>query len=159
MFSEEKSEGEPLPEKKPVELKHRTITLTNRAPIDIVEDEWPVVADGTDGYEHPGGADLESWRMNIRVRRETKVFDELEYGHRYIIHAGYEYYMDNRLDLCQKVRVGRVLNHPDTANDVWNAILGVGEELRSRIEIESLRAKVTGIVDRCFAKLKPISNW
>jgi len=50
--------------------RRRTITLTNQAPIRIVEDEWPVIAQGAHGADlssEPFGSEIA-----IRVRRENK---------------------------------------------------------------------------------------
>jgi hypothetical protein len=132
--------------------KRRTITLTNRAPIKIIEDDWPVIAQGACGQDHPpyGG-----WGIEIRVRRQKSAFGSA------IIHAKYE--LEDPQDQengGQTVRVGRILRCSDEDENLWNKklwleIAAVGEELRSRIAIEGMRKYVTYALDDCFAQLPP----
>ena len=150
-----------LPDKPeaPAPVKHRTITLTNRAPVKIVEDEWPVISQGLTGDEHPG--DLWSWDIAIRVRREKR--KELYPGvagsapvynqPKTIIHAHYKSWDESNDSNCQTVRVGRIISERQSASDLWDNILAVGEELRERINTVPMRRHVTHAVDRCFADL------
>jgi hypothetical protein len=132
------------------EPKRRTITLTNRAPIRIIEDKWPVIAQGLEGddCQAPWG-----WEIAVRVRHETgKGYT------RYIIHANYETHDETR-EFClisnQRIRVGRIIDCYEAAKNLWKHILEVGEELRVRINNEKLRRHVTNAVDKCFASLTP----
>jgi hypothetical protein len=140
----------PMPEPKPAaeEPKRRIITLTNRAPIQIVEDDWPVVAQGTCG--DPGGESPYSWRIEVRVR-------EGQYG-RMIIHANYEAEGVDDSDYA-RVRVGRITAYhpPITSEELWKQMLAVGEELRDRIVCPKHKNWVTQTLDNCFASLKPLT--
>ena len=84
----------------PVEKKRRTITLTNRGPVSIVEADWPVMAQGICGEEAPDGSPYEDWEIAIRVR----------YGRTNctIIHANYHFSCE-ATEQYHKVRVGRLL--------------------------------------------------
>jgi hypothetical protein len=134
-----------LPPKKakppgPPERKKRTITLTNRRPIQIFEDEWPVIAEGACGKEWMPGQD---WSIRVRVRRSR---------FRYIIYAKYEYNNENSED-WQTVRVGRYLDTSQSDDALCKHLLEVGEELRARMACENLRKHVIYAVDGCFANL------
>jgi len=146
---------EPAPEPKPPEVKRRTITLTNRAPISIVENDWPVIAQGSAGHECEG--DSHQWDMAIRVRRRKE--QPAAFGPPntawYIVHAKFSEW-DEISENGQLVRVGQSLIS-DEKNKLWKLIVAVGEELRGRIDRESLRRHVTGVVDRCFAQLPPMT--
>jgi hypothetical protein len=130
----------------PPEPKMRTITLTNRAPIQIDETEWPVIAQGTCGWEHPGFC--AGWNIEFRVRHGKW---------KTIIHANYASWEEDREDNDQKVRVGRVITNHEAASDLWKHMLEVGEELRSRIAAERLKKHVVYALDECFANLKPLA--
>lgn len=136
------------------EPKRRTITLTNRAPIRIVEDQWPVIAEGLNSS---GGADEcpWGWKADVRVRHETKSDKERHpaLGRRYLIHAKYSEW-DETEDEYFDVRVGRIISGDDAARKLWEHILAVGNELRERIDAK-YHVRVTHAVDRCFAKLSP----
>lgn len=145
---------EPKPEKPaaPAEKKYRTITLTNRAPLKIVEEEWPIIAKGECGTDDSYGCPW-GWTMEMRVRRD-------KYG-RVIIHAKYYCYDENVetfTDDNQMVRVGRYLSAHEAEKSLWQVILEVGEEMRSRIGIEKLKRHVVYVTDAVFASLDPQLN-
>ena len=115
----------------PVEAKRRTITLTNRAPIKIIEEEWPVIGLGVHEWEHPAGADHGSFSIVMRVRQEKSLFAARP---TYIIHANYDEY-DEDPQGGQRVRVGRRVDDGIT-NDYC-------------------RKLVVYALDACFASLPP----
>ena len=131
----------------PVEAKRRTITLTNRAPIKIIEEEWPVIGLGVHEWEHPAGADHGSFSIVMRVRQEKSLFAARP---TYIIHAKYDEY-DEDPQGGQRVRVGRRVDD----GDLWRNMVEVGDELRARITNDYCRKLVVYALDACFASLPP----
>ena len=129
--------------KEPPEPKTRTITLTGRAPIKIVEDDWPIIAQGVSSYD---GEAPWYWGVEFRVRQN-------KHGYSLVIHGKYTYYDETNED-GQLVRVGRLLSGSDTS-DLWKHMQEVGEEMRSRILIEKHQKHVTFALDQTFANLPP----
>jgi hypothetical protein len=128
--------------------RRRTITLTNRPPIRILEDAWPVIAQGMCGSDDAPGAPYSKskWSIEIRVRKD-------KVG-RTIIHANYNFDdPQHPPEKSQLVRVGRYL---PIGADLTPNILAVGEELRERIDNQNMRKFVTSAVDACFARLPPV---
>jgi hypothetical protein len=149
--------SEPTPT--PPEPKRRTVTLTNRAPISIIEDDWPVFAEGACGdgcYE--AGYD---WKISVRARREKRRKTGCGFweGGRVLIHAKYEYWNESHEDDAQTVRVGRLLTQYEAASELWKHIVEIGDELRERIIDEHLRKRVINALDACFAKLEPVKDY
>jgi len=129
---------------KPVE-KFRTITLTNRAPVQISEQEWPVIAHGACGGEEP---QREDWVIEIRVRKD-------KFG-RIIVHGKYALEVPGCEEFDQLVRVGRYLHACHiNVSDIWAAISAIGDELRERIACDKFKKHVIYAVDSCFAALPP----
>lgn len=98
------------------EPKFRTITLTDRPPVKIREDQWPIVA-AASYHDYEGQYDFQSfrhWRGWLKVRQH-------EDGRR-IVSAVYDYdtaYQDER---GTNVKAGELLPSSATMNDVIAAI-------------------------------------
>jgi hypothetical protein len=124
--------------------KRRTITLTNRSPVTIVEDEWPVIAEGAYRDDHPSGCEQLSVEFRVRRNRHRQ----------YLIHGKFSYYLE---DVSSEThRVGRLLYYiTGDVSKVDKALLEVGNEMRERVSSEPLRRYVTLALDACFAKLGP----
>lgn len=143
------------PAKPPVEDKYRTVTLTNRAPIRIKEDEWPIIGEGGTG-SGPDIPDEWSWEIKFVVRH-SKYGHRLGIHDRILIHAVYVKNDEND-EKYQKVRVGRLLKD-NAIFHLWKNMLEVADEMRERILDEKLCRFVTHALDNCFANLKPIENY
>ena len=152
---------EDAPAKPAIGPRCRTITLPGRAPIKIIEDDWPVIAKGQWGDE-PGGAPW-GWNVTIHVRHEKYETDELMIGWtrggRWLIHAKYLCFNENELqdnEVNYTVRVGRLLECGD--GNLWMHISEVADELRERIFNDKHRKQVVHAIDACFASLPPCEN-
>jgi hypothetical protein len=126
----------------PVEKKTRTITLTNRAPVQINEDDWPVIAQGVESWEHPGCND--GHHIEIRVRKNKHW--------QYIVHANYRFIIEDNEDLFQQVRVGRMQQVIED-HVLWKMISDVGQEMLDRINNEKMKKYAQHAIDQCFANL------
>jgi hypothetical protein len=135
------------PDKPEPVVKVRTITLTNRAPIKINEDDWPIIAQGQVGEDWVEYG----WNVAIRVRR-CELKQHWQSGH-YIIHANYVFNSPDEDD-GQRVRVGRVVTtYMISTESLWKHIAEVGEELKTRIMHPKHCTCATFAIDECFASL------
>jgi len=140
----------------PVTTKRRTITLTNRSPITIDEDEWPIAGKGVAGVNVDYGwqSSPYGWEISFHVRFEKKE-KPYPYQHRAVIQAKFHNWDESEVERCQTIRVGRLLDANEAACELWKHMLEVGDELRARIDNEHMHKDVMHALDQCFASLSP----
>lgn len=127
--------------------KTRTITLTDRAPVKIREDEWPIVAHGSysnhdNQYESQANR---KWKCDVRVR-------EHEDG-RAIVYGIYDYDTAFQGERGFAAKAGALIG---ASTDRVSAIRSVGETLtESAVEAghEDFVAHISAAVRECVADL------
>ena len=127
--------------------KYRIITLTNRAPVRIVEDDWPTIAEGHCGSE------TSECNIEVRVRRHCDgraiVYGRFNYDHSY---------SDGVFVSSPKRIRGRVGHLSEAGADLAASLRIVGDYLRERVADADMHKFVTKTIDDCAAHLPPIEG-
>jgi len=104
--------------------KTRTITLTDRSPVKVKEDEWPIIATGSaddDDSDGRGNRPNREWTRTIRVRQH-------EDG-RAIVYGVYDYSTNFQGAHGAAARRGTLLAGPVTPDQIIAAIRVVGDDM------------------------------
>lgn len=96
--------------------KTRTITMTDRRPVKIREDEWPVEAEASfsdhdNQYRFQANRTWDGW---LKVRKHAD-------GRR-LVYAGYDFHTQYQHERDARVRAGVLLDASATTEDVVRAI-------------------------------------
>ena len=123
--------------------KYRTITLTNRAPVRIVEEDWPIIA------EDHCGSETSECNIEVRVRRHC--------DGRAIVYGRFAYDYSDRVFVGSAMpRKGRVGHLSGADADLAASLRIVGDYLRERMADADMHRFVTKTIDDCAAHLPPI---
>ena len=111
----------------PETAKTRTITLTDRPPLTITEDAWPLIAHGQGHDWSPHGQTGErdasrKWRCDIRVRRSI--------GARLLVYGNLDYETKWMGERDRTYKAGVVI---EAGDDVVAAIRKVAAALNERV--------------------------
>ena len=101
----------------------RTITLTGRPPVTIIEADWPILADAQDS-DHDNQHECQAnrrWKWLIRVRQH---FDG-----RALVFATYSYSTQYQGERDVSARHGDMLPVGATADDICRAIASVASRM------------------------------
>lgn len=126
------------------EPKQRTITLTDRPPVRVREDQWPVIAHGSyknwdNQYDFQANR---TWKIDIRVRRH-------EDG-RAIVYGLYDYDTHFQNEKCEAHKVGALLA-PD--GDLPSTIKEAAEQMIKRVSDDDMHWHIRAAADECIADL------
>lgn len=126
------------------EPKQRTITLTDRPPVRVREDQWPLIAvgmykDWDNQYECQANR---TWHIYIRVRRH-------QLG-RAIVYGRYSYDTAWQGERGEMHRVGTLLAPDD---DLAGAIRAIASQLIERVRDDYMHPHIDAAADECIANL------
>lgn len=126
------------------EPKYRTITLTDRSPVKIREDQWPVIAHGSyeqfDNQHRFQANRITDIDIRVRVHQDGRA----------IVYGIYDYTSRFQNEVSLVVKTGRLC---EIGADLPAAILAVGQELIDRLEDRADSATVRDVVAECIAEL------
>jgi hypothetical protein len=125
----------------------RTITLTDRPPVRIREDKWPVIAEAS-YHDYDGEYDFQSfrhWRGWLKVRRHQ--------DGRTLVYGGCEHETAYRGERGYEQRAGELLPAATSMEEIVAAI----KRVHGRIDIvdEDHRDDWRLLADECIASLPP----
>ena len=128
----------------PTELKRRTITLTNQAPVKITDDHWPLIAGGSwkdwdNQYECQANR---TWKIDIHVRQHA--------DGRAIVYGVYHYTTCFQGDSGESYRVGSLLAAPA---DLLAGIHDTAHQMVDRVQDSTLHHHIRTVADECIADL------
>lgn len=124
--------------------KQRTITLTDRPPVRIREDQWPVIATGSysdwdNQYEFQANR---KWNIDIKVRQHQ--------DGRVIVYSVYDYDTRFATEKSEAHRVGALLAPDD---DLPAAIKRTAEQMIVRVTDDNMHRHIRAVADECIADL------
>jgi len=124
--------------------KMRTIILTDRPPVRIIEGNWPIIAEGG-MYDYRGAVHSpdKTWDIEISVRQHRHDGRAIVCG--VYIHQDYIRGYDIELQ-----RAGVLV---DPGSNISDAIMGVGWQLIDRIQDQEMFPHVRRVVDECISNL------
>lgn len=128
------------------------ITLTDRRPVEIIEDEWPVFAEGS-WNDHDGqvrGQSIREWSLLIRVRRHS--------DGRTIVYGVYTFKSEFHGESDFTAKGGYLCAADD--DDLPPKISAVGAILSDRMQHAPMTAAdglrhLTAVMDECIGSLPP----
>lgn len=126
------------------ESRQRTITLTDRPPVRIREDQWPEIAHGR-WADHDGqiyDQANRTYRLDIRVRQHT--------DGRAIVYGVYDYDTLFQHESSEVHRVGLLL---DPGADIPQAIKEIAYQLIQLISDDEIHRHVRDAADECIGDL------
>lgn len=129
------------------ESKIRTITLSDRPPVRIAEDDWPVIASASD-EEHDGQVRCQANRISewaIRVRQHD--------DGRTIVYATYSYSSNWQGARCYHARHGVLLPASCTHADICRSIKDVCERMSACDHHADDASRWTQFADDCIADM------
>lgn len=104
--------------------KRRTITLTDRPPVKIREEDWPVIARGAandNDAENPGNPPNRTWTRTIRVCQHD--------DGRVIVYGFYHFSTAHQSENDAVARCGDLLATPPTTAAIIARIRGIATDL------------------------------
>lgn len=132
-------------------MSNRTITLSDRRPVTIVDGEWPVIA-GAGDSEYDGQVRSQAnraseWSMRVRQHADGRA----------IVYAVYEHNTNWQGERDIAVRHGVLLSAEDGARPglVVDAIKSVSRRMAGCEHADDDAARWTRLADECIAHLPP----
>lgn len=131
-----------MTEKQATERKQRTITLTDRAPVKVYEDEWPVLANASyEDYDNKYRFQANrTTDISIRVRQHA--------DGRAIVYAVYNYSTKFQNERDRDLKFGELL---EPGADLAASIRNVGRQLADRLDDDA--PHVWDLINECIADL------
>lgn len=126
--------------------KTRTITLTDRPPVRIKENEWPVLAHGH-WSDHDNQYEFQAnrkWRVNIRVRQHV--------DGRAIVYGTYDYDTHFHGERGEAHKVGALL---DAGADLPASIKVVADQLSERVSADDMHSHIRDAANEAISELPP----
>ncbi len=128
-------------------MKHRTIIMTDTAPVKIVQEDWPVIAHGcyfSQGTERESDfQSIEKLEIDIRVRKHA--------DGRTLVYGRYKLTSEDRDDVWR--RSGYVYTADISTNILMRAIIIVGAEIS---DIDAPINAISDTVQDCISDFSPV---
>ena len=128
-------------------MKTRTITISDRRPVQIDEDKWPIVAKADD-FEHDGKVlcqanERHSWIFRARQHKDGRA----------IVYAIYDYSSNYEGARNISAKHGQLLPKGSSMDDVVAAIRSVQGRMAECEHHEDDAKRWTKLADECIADL------
>lgn len=132
--------------------KQRTITLTDRRPVKIYEDEWPVIAHGQ-YRDHDNQYEFQAnrkWKCDIRVRQHA--------DGRTLVYGVYDYDTEVQNERGFTARAGLLLDGARPTARIPEAIRTVGATIAAAATEagHDAGAHISAVARKCIAALPAV---
>ncbi len=128
-------------------MSKRTITISNRQPVTIEEDNWPIIAvakdEDHDGQVRCQANRVSNWACYVRQHDDGRT----------IVYAVYSYTTNWQNARCLSAKAGRLLPSNADWKDIANAIVNVCYEISEREHDDDDSKRWKAIEADCIADL------